>query len=64
MGMISRIALGQGLGLGELWQKLRQVLKGRYVETWSDVFEPGIFWIAGEAKIALEEVRISFTILA
>lgn len=64
MGMISRIALGQGLGLGELWQRLRQVLKGRYVEIWSDVFEPGIFWIADEARQALEEVRIPFTVLA
>lgn len=62
--MISRIALGQGLGLGELWQKLRQVLKGRYVEIWSDVFGSGIFWVAEEAKIALGEVRILFTILA
>lgn len=64
MGVISRIALGQGLGLGEVWQGLRQVLKGRYVEIWSDVFESGIFWVADEARQALEEVRIPFTILA
>lgn len=64
MGMISRIVLGQGLGLGDLWQTLRQVLQGRYVEIWSDVFEPGIFWVADEARQALEEVGITFTVLA
>ncbi|PWB46285.1 MAG: hypothetical protein C3F12_09595 [Candidatus Methylomirabilota bacterium] len=62
--MISRIALGQGLSLSDLWQRLRQVLKGRYIEIWSDVFEPGIFWIAAEARHALEEVGITFTVLA
>lgn len=64
MGMISQIRLGHRLGLGELWQTLRQALRGRYVEIWSDVFEPGIFWVADEAKMALEEARIPFTILA
>ncbi|MGH7412071.1 MAG: hypothetical protein ACREJ6_13560 [Candidatus Methylomirabilis sp.] len=60
--MISRIRLGQGLGLGELWRQLRQALKGRYVEIWSDVFEEGIFWVADEAKTALEEASIPFKV--
>jgi hypothetical protein len=63
MGMISRITLGRGLTLGGLWQQLRQLLKGRYVEVWSDVFEEGIFWVADEAKAALEEVKIPFALL-
>ena len=62
MGMISRITLRQGLGLGDLWRQLRQVLKGRYVEIWSDVFEEGIFWVADEARRALEEVKIPFKV--
>jgi hypothetical protein len=62
MGMISRITLRQGLGLGDLWRQLRQALKGRYVEIWSDVFEEGTFWVADEAKRALEEVKIPFKI--
>ena len=62
MGMISRITLRQGLGLGDLWRQLRQVLKGRYVEIWSDVFEEGVFWVADEARIALEEVKIPFKV--
>ncbi len=53
MGMISRISLGQGVSLGDLWQQLRQLLKGRYVEIWTDVFEEGIFWVADEAQAAL-----------
>jgi hypothetical protein len=64
MGMISRMTLGQGLSLGELRHTLRRVLKGRYVEIWSDVFEPGIFWVADDARQALEEVGIACTILA
>ena len=64
MGIISRIGLGQGLGLGDVWQRLRQVLRGRYVELWSDVFDPVIFWVAEEARGALAEVGIPFTILA
>lgn len=60
--MISRITLGQGLGLGDLWRQLRQALKGRYVEIWSDVFEEGIYWVADEAKRALEEVNIPFKV--
>ncbi len=63
MGMISRITLGQGRTLGDLWQQLRQVLKGRYVEVWSDVFEEGIFWVADGAKAALEEVKVPFALL-
>ena len=63
MGMISRITLRQGLGLGDLWRQLRQVLKGRYVEIWSDVFEEGIFWVADEARKALEEVKVPFKII-
>ena len=62
MVMISRITLGQGLGLGDLWRQLRQALKGRYVEIWSDVFEEGVFWVADEAKQALEEVKIPFKV--
>ena len=61
--MISRITLGQGLSLGSLWQQLRQLLKGRYVEVWADVFEEGVFWVADEAKAALEEVKIRFKLL-
>lgn len=64
MSMIFKIRLGQGLGLGELWRQLRQALKGRYVEIWSDVFEEGIFWVAEEAKTALEEIKIPFKIPA
>lgn len=63
MGMISRITLGQGVSLGSLWQQLRQLLKGRYVEVWADVFEEGVFWVADEAKAALEEVKIPFKLL-
>ncbi|MBI2883991.1 MAG: hypothetical protein HYY11_08815 [Candidatus Methylomirabilis oxyfera] len=63
MGTISRIALGQGLSLSELRHTLRRVLKGRYVEIWSDVFEPGIFWVADDARQALEEAGIAFTTL-
>lgn len=62
--MISRIALGEGLHLGELRHTLRRVLEGRYVEIWSDVFDPGIFWVAEEARQALEEVGIAFAVLA
>jgi len=62
MGTIYQITLGQDLGLGELWRQLRQALKGRYVEIWSDVFEEGIFWVADEAKRALEEVKIPFKV--
>lgn len=61
--MISRIMLDQGLSLGDLRHTLRQVLKGRYIEVWSDVFEPGILWVADEVRQALEEVGIPFTIL-
>lgn len=64
MSMIFKIRLDQGIGLGELWRQLRQALKGRYVEIWSDVFEDGVFWVADEAKTALEEVKIRFTILS
>jgi len=64
MGMISRITLRQGLGLGDLWRQLRQALKGRYVEIWSDVFEEHVFWVADEAKRALEEVKVPFTVTA
>lgn len=64
MGMISRIALDQGLGLGDLWRQLRQVLKGRYVEIWSDVFEQGIFWVAEDARTALEQVKAPFKVLS
>lgn len=64
MSLISRITLGQGSSLGELWQTLRRVLKGRYIEIWSDVFEPGILWVSDEARQALEEVGIVFTVLA
>lgn len=60
MTTISQIALGHGLGLGELWRQLRERLKGRYVEIWSDVFEEGNFWVADEARAALEEVKIPF----
>lgn len=63
MRMISRIMLGQGLGLGDLWQQLRQLLKGRYVEVWTDVFDEVIFWVTDEARAALEEVKIPFTLL-
>lgn len=63
MRMISRITLGQGLSLGGLWQQLRQLLKGRYVEVWTDVFEEGVFWVTDEAKAALEEAKIPFTLL-
>jgi len=63
MGMISRITFGEGVSLGGLWQQLRQVLKGRYVEIWTDVFEEGIFWVADEAKLALDEVKIRFKLL-
>jgi len=62
--MISRITLSQGLSLSDLWQTLRHVLKGRYIEIWSDVFEPGILWVADEARQVLEEVGIAFTVLA
>jgi len=64
MGMIHRITLRQGLGLGDLWRQLREVLKGRYVEIWTDVFENGVFWVADEAKLALENVKIPFTVLS
>ena len=63
MSMISRITLRQGLGLGDLWRQLRQALKGRYVEIWSDVFDEGIFWVADEARTALEEVKVPFKII-
>jgi len=63
MAVISQIALGHGLGLGELWRQLRERLKGRYVEIWSDVFEEGIFWVGDEARAALEEVKIPFEIV-
>ncbi len=63
MARISQIALGHGVGLGELWRQLRERLKGRYVEIWSDVFEEGIFWVADEARAALEEVKIPFEIV-
>jgi hypothetical protein len=63
MEMISRITLGQGLSLGALWQQLRQLLKGRYVEVWSDVFDEGVFWVAEEAKAVLDEVKIPFKLL-
>ena len=61
MRMISRITLGQGLSLGGVWQELRQLLKGRYVEVWTDVFEEGVFWVTDEAKAALEEARKRIT---
>lgn len=64
MSLISRITLGQGLSLGELWQILRRVVKGRYIEIWSDVFDPGILWVADEARQTLEEVGIVFTVLS
>ncbi|MBI2901981.1 MAG: hypothetical protein HYY12_00140 [Candidatus Methylomirabilis oxyfera] len=63
MSMISRITLSQGASLGDLWRQLRQVLKGRYIEIWSDVFEDGFFWVADEARIALEEVKIPFKVV-
>jgi hypothetical protein len=63
MGTISRITLGQGLSLGDLWQQLRHLLKGRYVEVWADVFEEGVYWVADEARAALEEVKIPFKLL-
>ncbi len=63
MAVISQIALGQGLGLGDLWRQLRERLKGRYVEIWSDVFEEGIFWVADEARVALDDVKIPFEIV-
>jgi hypothetical protein len=62
MGTISRITLSQGLSLGDLWRQLREVLKGRYVEIWTDVFEAGSFWVADEARNALEEVKIPFKV--
>ena len=64
MSLISRITLGQGLSLDELRHALRRVLKERYVEIWSDVFDPGVFWVADDARQALEEVGIAFTTLA
>lgn len=64
MTIINRIALDQGLGAGDLWQRLRQVLEGRHVEIWSDVFEPGIFWLAEDARSVLMEAGVPFTIQA
>ncbi len=63
MSSVYRITLGQGLSLGALWQQLRQALKGRYVEIWTDVFEDGIFWVADEAKQSLETVKIPLNVL-
>jgi hypothetical protein len=63
VAVISQIALGQGLGLGELWRHLRERLKGRYVEIWPDVFEEGMFWVADDARAALEAVTIPFEVV-
>lgn len=62
--MISRITLGEGLSLDEVRHTLRQALKARQIEIWSDVFDPGILWVADEARQALEELGIAFTVLA